>query len=227
MALLQASRFSHAARFFPAKNPSHRLWPDRHRAGLRVRLFRRAGLQSASRGRLRRRAGELEPSHDHDRSRVRRPHLHRADHARSGGKNHRAREAGRASADAWRPDRAQLRDEAGRERRPRKTWCPLDRRECRRDPQRRGPAGFQGSDGENRPRCAALRHRAHDRGRPESDGRDRIDAAHHPTRLHPRRLRRRHRLQSRGIRRDRRARARFVARERSADRGITARLERV
>ena len=38
------------------------------------------GLQGAQGGRLRGRAGEQQPRHDHDRPGVRRPHLHRAHH---------------------------------------------------------------------------------------------------------------------------------------------------
>ena len=56
----------------PRDHPHHRQRPDRHRAGLRVRLLGHAGLSRAARRGLPRRAGELEPGHDHDRPRVRR-----------------------------------------------------------------------------------------------------------------------------------------------------------
>ena len=55
-----------------------RLRPDRDRAGRRVRLLRDPGLQGAARGGLRGRPRQLEPGDDHDRPRVRRPHLRRA-----------------------------------------------------------------------------------------------------------------------------------------------------
>jgi len=52
-------------------------------------------------------------------------------------------------------------------------------------------------------------------------------AGDHPAQLHPRRHRRRHRLQPRGVRGDRAARPRPVADHRGADRGECARLEGV
>ena len=51
----------------PQEHPDHRRRPDRHRPGLRVRLFRRAGLQGAARGGLPRHPRQLEPGDDHDR----------------------------------------------------------------------------------------------------------------------------------------------------------------
>ena len=56
----------------PAQDPHHRLGTDRHRAGLRVRLLRHAGLQGAPRRGLRGRARQLQPGDDHDRPGVRR-----------------------------------------------------------------------------------------------------------------------------------------------------------
>jgi carbamoyl-phosphate synthase large subunit len=50
----------------------HRLRPDRHRPGRRVRLLRHAGLQGAARGGLRGHPGQLQPGDDHDRPGVRR-----------------------------------------------------------------------------------------------------------------------------------------------------------
>ena len=44
----------------PREHPDHRRRPDRDRAGLRVRLLRRAGLQGAARGGLPRHPGQLE-----------------------------------------------------------------------------------------------------------------------------------------------------------------------
>ena len=59
--------------------------PDRHRAGLRVRLLGHPGLQGPAGGGLRGGAGQLEPGHHHDRPGDGRPHLHRAARARGGG----------------------------------------------------------------------------------------------------------------------------------------------
>ena len=59
----------------------HRRRPDRHRPGVRVRLFRHPGLPGAGAGGLPRRAGELQPGDHHDRPRNRRRDLRRADHA--------------------------------------------------------------------------------------------------------------------------------------------------
>ena len=65
------------------EDPADRLGADRDRAGGRVRLLRRAGLQGAAGGGLRGRARQLEPGDDHDRPGVRRPHLRRAAAARA------------------------------------------------------------------------------------------------------------------------------------------------
>ncbi len=74
--------------------PHHRRRTDYHRPGVRVRLFRHAGLQGAEGGGLSRHPHQLQPGHHHDRPGVRRPHLHRTHHARVRRKNHRARERG-------------------------------------------------------------------------------------------------------------------------------------
>jgi dipeptidyl aminopeptidase/acylaminoacyl peptidase len=70
-------------------HPDHRRRPDRHRPGLRVRLFRRPGLQGAARRGLPRHPGELEPGHDHDRPRPGGRDLYRADHAGDRREDHR------------------------------------------------------------------------------------------------------------------------------------------
>ena len=93
-----------------------RLGADRDRPGGRVRLLRRPGLQGAAGGGLRSRPRQLQPGDDHDRPRVRHPHLHRAAAARAGDQDHRKGAPRRATADPWRPDRAQHRDGAGRGR---------------------------------------------------------------------------------------------------------------
>ena len=56
----------------------HRLGPDRHRPGVRVRLLRHAGVPGAARGGLPGHPRQLQPGDDHDRPGLRRPHLRRA-----------------------------------------------------------------------------------------------------------------------------------------------------
>ena len=68
-----------------------RLRPDRDRPGLRVRLRRLPGAEGAARGRLPHDRRQLEPGDDHDRPRLRRPHLPRA--ARPRRRRRRARAA--------------------------------------------------------------------------------------------------------------------------------------
>ena len=60
-------------------------------------------------GGLPRHPRQLEPGDDHDRPRLRRRDLHRADHAGGRRQDHRARAARRGAADARRPDRPQHR----------------------------------------------------------------------------------------------------------------------
>ena len=145
-------------------HPDHRRRPDRHRPGLRVRLLRRAGVQGAEGRGLSRRAGELQSRHHHDRSRSRRRHLHRADHARDRRTHHRAREARCAAADDGRPDRAQHRHAACAFRRTGTPQRRTDRRPRRGHRARRGPPEIPRRDGRDRHRIAALRHRAFARG---------------------------------------------------------------
>ncbi len=95
------------------EHPDHRRRPDRHRAGLRVRLLRRAGLQGAARRGLPGHPGELEPGDDHDRPGDGRRDLHRADHLADRGEDHREGAARRAAADDGRADRAELRAGSG------------------------------------------------------------------------------------------------------------------
>ena len=57
--------------------------PDRDRAGLRVRLLRHPGLPGAAGRGAAGGPGQLQPGDDHDRPRVRRRDVRRADHARS------------------------------------------------------------------------------------------------------------------------------------------------
>ena len=81
--------------------------PDRHRPGLRVRLFRRAGLQGAEGRGLPDHPGQLQPGDDHDRSGAGRRHLYRADHAGDRREDHREGAARRAAADHGRADGAE------------------------------------------------------------------------------------------------------------------------
>ncbi len=85
----------------------HRSRAHRHRTGLRVRLFRRTGLQGAARGRLPGHPGQLQPRHDHDRSRHGGCHLYRTDHPGNRRQDHRKGTPRRASADDGRADRPQ------------------------------------------------------------------------------------------------------------------------
>ena len=70
-------------------------------------------LQGAARGRLPDDRRQLEPGDDHDRPRLRRPHVPRAARRRGRRRGARARAARRAAADDGRPDGAQPRARAG------------------------------------------------------------------------------------------------------------------
>ena len=89
------------------RDPRARLRTDCDRPGLRVRLFRRAGVQGPARGGLRGRPGQLEPGDDHDRPGVRHCDLRGAAPARGRRAGDRARAARRAAAHARRADRAE------------------------------------------------------------------------------------------------------------------------
>ncbi len=109
-------------------DPDHRRRPDRHRPGLRVRLFRHPGLQGAQGRGLPDRAGELQSGDDHDRPGPRRRHLYRADHAGDRRQDHREGAPGRAAADHGRADRAQHRAVAEQDGRAREVRRRDDRR---------------------------------------------------------------------------------------------------
>ena len=64
------TRTCHAQAYRHRLDPHHRGRTDRHRTGLRVRLFRHAGRQGAEGGGLPRHPGQLEPGDDHDGSRI-------------------------------------------------------------------------------------------------------------------------------------------------------------
>src|ERR1043166_609802 len=73
-----------AERLIPKERPAALLpQPARQTAlNLAVALLRHAGVPRVEGARVRGRALELEPGDDHDRPRVRRPHLRRAAHSR-------------------------------------------------------------------------------------------------------------------------------------------------
>ena len=138
-------------------HPRHRLRPDRHRPGVRVRLLGHAGLQGAARRRPRGHPRQQQPGDDHDRPGAGRPHVRRAADAGDPRQDHRARAARRAAADRRRPDRAQPRRGARRERHAREVRRRADRRVDRGDQGRRGSAAVQGRDARDRPRRAGER----------------------------------------------------------------------
>ena len=165
-------------------DPDHRRGSDRHRTGLRVRLFRYPGLQGAQGGRLPDRPGQLQPGDHHDRSGRRGRHLYRADHAGDRRQDHREGTARRAAADHGRADRAQHRAVAAPHGRARKIRRQDDRRRRRRHRQGRGPRAVPRGDEEDRPRDAEVR--ALQRHRPQAPGpraarrRDREDQGERP-----------------------------------------------
>ena len=111
---------------------------------------------------------QLEPGDDHDRPRLRRPHLPRAARPRRRRRRAAARAARRAAADDGRPDGAQPRARAARGRRARRARRRADRRERRRDRARRGPRALQGRRSSRA--GSACRPRASSRRSNELDG---------------------------------------------------------
>ena len=136
-------------------DPGDRRRADRDRPGLRVRLLRHAGVQGAEGRGLSGDPGQLEPGHDHDRPGAGGRDLRRADHARGGRPDHRARAARCLPADDGRPDRAQHGAHAGRGRHLRALRRRADRRHARGDRQGRGPRAVPRRDGADRARDAA------------------------------------------------------------------------
>ncbi len=188
----------HAETYRHPLDPDHRGGAHRHRPGLRVRLLRRPGLQGAARGGLPGDPGELQPRHHHDRPRDGRRHLHRADHPRDRRQDHRRRAPRRALAHHGRPDRAQHRAQAGRHGRAGKIRRRADRRQARGHREGRGPQALPRGDGAHRAGEPPRHHRPH-AGGGAGRHRPRRPAGDHPPRLHPRRHRRRRRLQPRGL----------------------------
>ena len=189
----------HAQAHRHQEHPGHRRRPDRHRPGLRVRLFRRAGLQGAEGRGLPRRPGQFQPGDDHDRSGPGRRHLYRADHAGHGRPRSSRRSGPTPCCRPW----------AARPRSTRRWRCTAtaalqevqgraDRRQRRGDRQGRGPPAVPRGHDQDRPGMPEERGRAQSRG---GDRRARPcrPAGDHPPVLHPGRHRRRHRLQPRRI----------------------------
>ena len=133
-----------AAAYRHLLDPGDRVRTDRHRAGLRVRLLRHPGVPGAARRGFPGDPGQLEPGDDHDRPRVRRRDLRRTDHPGVRRTGDRQGAAGRTAGDPRRPDGAQYRGRAARERGAGALRGRADRRLHRRDPARREPAAVQG-----------------------------------------------------------------------------------
>ncbi len=84
--------------------PRDRVRPDRDRPGVRVRLLRHPGLSGPQGGGHPGHLGQLQPGHDHDRSRDRRRDVRRADHPGRRRQGHREGAPRRAARDAGRAD---------------------------------------------------------------------------------------------------------------------------
>ena len=207
-------------------NSRHRRRPDRHRAGVRVRLLGHAGVQGAAVRRARRHPHQQQSGDHHDGPGDGRPHLHRAAHRRSRHEGHRKGAPRRDSADRRRTDRAQPCRRAARRRRARSVRREADRRERRRHQARRRSPAVPRRDERDRRRHARQRPCAIDR-RSDSHRQDDGISGHHPAVVHDGRRRRRHRLQHRRVPRARRARPRDEPGPRAPHRRVGHRLERV
>ena len=137
------------------QHPDHRRRADRDRAGVRIRLFRGAGVQGVEGRGLPDRAGQFEPGDDHDRPGTGRRHLYRADHPGHRRADHRPRAAPIAllptmgGQTALNTAMALARSGVARALRGR-----ADRRQRRGDRQGRGPPAVPPGDGPDRPRIA-------------------------------------------------------------------------
>ena len=210
--------------------------PDRHRAGLRVRLLRHPGLPGAAGGGLPGDPGQLQPGDDHDRPGVRRRHLHRADHPRVRGAGDRHRASRRPAGHPGRADRPQRRRRAARERGAGEVRRRADRRLHRGHPARREPRAVQGDRARastgDRPGADPAEwrgpqpHLPLDGRRPGRRGRSRLPAGG-PAQLHHGRRRLRLRPRRGRSSPDRRRRAGRQPDHRGADRGVDPRLEGV
>ena len=188
---LASDRAADRADAAPHRSPLHspdRLRPDHHRPGVRVRLLGNAGSQSAATRGVPRGARELQPGHDHDRPRVRRRHLHRADHPRGGRGDHRPGEARRPPSDDRRPDRPQRDDATSPRRGARPLRRRVDRSRDRSHRTSRGSGPLQAGDGRSRSRGPEGRLRPFDGGGDEDGRGDRIPGDGPPV-IHPGRRR--------------------------------------
>ena len=210
----------------PPQDPHHRLGPHRHRAGLRVRLLRHAGLQGAARRGLRGRARQQQPRDDHDRPRVRHAHLHRAARPHDTHAHHRGRAPGRPAAHARRADGAQPGHGAQGRRCARPLGGRDDRRRREGHPPRRGPPRVPQRHGRDRPAHAA-QHAGRDHGRGRGRLRGARPSARRPPGVHAGRHRRRHRLRPRQLRAHLRAGTRAQPDLAGPPRGVRGRLARV
>ena len=170
------------------------------------------------------RAGELQPGHDHDRSRTRRRDVHRTGALGGGRANHRKGTPRRAVAHDGRTDGAQLLPGPGARGRSRAVRGRAHRRQPRGDRQGGGSRAVPRRDGPHRARVSPSGAGPQSPTGRGSSGRHRIPRDH-PALVHARRNRGRHRVQPGRVGRNLRAGPRRLADRRGADRGVGARLE--
>ena len=180
-------------------DPDHRLRPDRHRPGLRVRLLGHPGLPGAARGGLPGHPGQLQPGDDHDRPRLRR-------RAPTSSRSRSRSSPGSSSASG--PTRCCRRSAArpalnlghGAVRARASLGVPGrrdDRRQRRGHRHGRGPRAVQAGDGRDRPRRARSAASPTRWTRPMAVVERDRPAGHHPPGVHPRRAGHRHRRRRR------------------------------
>ena len=179
-----------------------------------------------ARGGRPRHPGQLQPGHDHDRPRVRRRHLRRADHPGLRRAGHREGTPRRPARHPRRPDRAEHRDGAGRERRPREVRRAADRRLGRGHRARREPGILQAGRRDRRWRGGPQRRLPHPRRLPCRGGRTRLPDGR-PAVVHDGRRRLRDGLHTGRPRPDRRRRPGCQPDQRGAAGGVDHRLEGV
>ena len=187
-------------------HPHHRRGAHRHRAGLRVRLFRHPGLQGPEGRGLPHRPRQLQSGHYHDRPGAGGRDLHRAHHARDRRQDHRAGASRCPAPHHGRADRAEYGARPRQAGRARQVRRRDDRRQGAGHRHGRRPSAVpRGDDGIGlaTPTIGARAQPRRGAGRPGARG----PAGHHPALVHARRHRRRRRLQPGGVRRDRRAAA--------------------
>ncbi len=151
-------------------------------------------MQGVARGRLCGRAGEFQPGHHHDRSRIRGSHLYRADHCGSDRGDHGTRKTGCHFAYPGRANGIERCDGIEPQRRVGATRGEVDWRKRPGDCKRRRSAIVQGSDVAHRAGPAAFRRGAFSRRYRSDRRRDRNIPAHYSAGVHSWRDRRWHRL---------------------------------